>query len=77
MKKFKGMLKFFLLWLLFLIILPFGLVVFGMVLFLFAPSMLLPDKKRNIVEEQLSCALFSIMEAACNYGDMMEDVLKY
>ena len=75
MKKFKRMLKFFLLWLLFLVMLPFGTFVVGMILLGLIIIMVFPKKKRNKAEAWLMGMLDIIISSTGHYEDLMESCL--
>ena len=75
MKKFKRMLKFFLLWLLFLVMLPFGTFVVGMILLGLIIIMVFPKKKRNKAEAWLMDMLDIIISSTGHYEDLMESCL--
>ena len=75
MKKFKRMLKFFLLWLLFLVMLPFGMFVVGMILLGLIIIMVFPKKKRNKAEAWLMGMLDIIISSTGHYEDLMESCL--
>ena len=75
MKKFKGMLKFFLLWLLFLVMLPFGMLAVGMILLGLIIIMVFPKEKRNKAEAWLMDMLDIIISLTGHYEDLMESCL--
>ena len=75
MKKFKGMLKFFLLWLLFLVMLPFGMLAVGMILLGLIIIMAFPKEKRNKAEAWLMGILDIIISSTGHYEDLMESCL--
>lgn len=75
MKKFKRMLKFFLLWLLFLVMLPFGMFAVGMILLGLIIIMVFPKKKRNKAEAWLMGMLDIIISSTGHYEDLMESCL--
>lgn len=75
MERFIGRIKFFLLWLLFIAILPFGLVVFILLLFMYVPVMLFPNTHRAVAEDRLSDMLADILVMACEYADLMESCI--
>lgn len=75
MKKFKRMLKFFLLWLLFLVMLPFGMFAVGMILLGLIIIMVFPKEKRNKAEAWLMDMLNIIISLTGHYEDLMESCL--
>jgi hypothetical protein len=75
MKKFKGMLKYFLLWLLFLVMLPFGMLAVGMLLLGFIIVMPFPKEKRDKAEGWLMDILYIIISATGHYADLMESCI--
>ena len=75
MKKFKRMLKFFLLWLLFLVMLPFGMFVVGMILLGLIIIMVFPKEKRNKAEAWLMDMLDIVISLTGHYEDLMESCL--
>lgn len=75
MKKFKRMLKFFLLWLLFLVMLPFGTFAVGMILLGLIIIMVFPKEKRNKAETWLMDMLDIIISLTGHYEDLMESCL--
>ena len=75
MKKFKRMLKFFLLWLLFLVMLPFGMFAVGMILLGLIIIMAFPKEKRNKAEAWLMGILDIIISSTGHYEDLMESCL--
>lgn len=75
MKKFKRMLKFFLLWLLFLVMLPFGTFAVGMILLGLIIIMVFPKEKRNKAEAWLMDMLDIIISLTGHYEDLMESCL--
>ena len=75
MTKFKRMLKFFLLWLLFLAMLPFGMFAVGIILLGLIIIMVFPKEKRNKAEAWLMDMLDIIISLTGHYEDLMESCL--